>query len=103
MSTDRIGVAIISISGQQGTYAQALYDNPRVDVVAVTDDDPPAAEERVNRAWADEHGASFIPDLEEVLARDDVQAVSLCSAIERRVALVEKVPRPASTSWPTSR
>ncbi len=91
MSTDRIGVAIISISGQQGTYAQALYDNPRVDVVAVTDDDPPAAEERVNRAWADEHGASFIPDLEEVLARDDVQAVSLCSAIERRVALVEKV------------
>ena len=90
MGTDRIGVAIISISGQQGTYAQALYDNPRVDVVAVTDDDPPAAEERVNRAWADEHGASFIPDLEEVLARDDVQAVSLCSAIERRVALVEK-------------
>ena len=90
MTTDRIGVAIISISGQQGTYAQTLYENPRVDVVAVTDDDPPAAEEQVNRAWADEHGVPFVPDLDAVLARDDVQAVSLCSAIERRVALVEK-------------
>ena len=90
MTTDRIGVAIISMSGQQGTYAQTLYENPRVDVVAVTDDDPPAAEEQANRAWADEHGVPFVPDLDAVLARDDVQAVSLCSTFDRRVALVEK-------------
>ena len=91
MATEKIGVAIVSISGQQKSYAQALYDNPKVEVVAVTDDDPPAAEERANREWADEHGAPFVPDLDDVLARDDVQAVSLCSPIDRRVALVEKV------------
>jgi len=91
MAIEKIGVAIVSLSGQQNSYAQALYDNPRVQIVAVTDDDPPAADEQVNRRWAEEHGAPFVPDLNDVLSRDDVQAVSLCSAIDRRVAVVRKV------------
>ena len=91
MAIESIGVAIISFSGQQAGYAQALFNNPRVKIVAVTDDDPPAADEQANQKWADEHGVPFVPDLDEVLSRSDVQAVSLCCTIDRRVALVKKI------------
>jgi predicted dehydrogenase len=92
MTKDRLKVAILSMSGQNKSYAQAFYDNPDAEVVAITEDDSPSAEtEQDNREWAGKFGVPYVPLLDEVLGRPDVQAFSLCSSFERRVPLVERV------------
>ena len=55
-------------------YANMLKDTSKVEITAVWDDDIARGE-----AWAKELGADFEPDLDKLLARDDVEAVA-CDA-----------------------
>ena len=55
-------------------YANMLKDTGKVEITAVWDDDIARGE-----AWAKELGADFEPDLDKLLARDDVEAVA-CDA-----------------------
>ena len=94
---ERLVVAVLSLTGRNKACADAFFENPRVEIVAVTEDDPPPATSRTTaeqtleagRRWALERGVPFVDDLEEVLGRSDVQAVTFSSRFERRVALVE--------------
>ncbi|MSP14897.1 MAG: Gfo/Idh/MocA family oxidoreductase [Chloroflexi bacterium] len=94
MAAQKLKVAILSMSGQQASYAPAFYDNPRVEVVAITEDESPAPETvQRNRETAQKFGVPYIEKLDDVLAREDVAVVSLCSTLERRVALAQKIAR----------
>lgn len=73
--TDTVRIAMISFAhGHAEGYAACVRAIPNVELVAVTDDDP----ER-GRAAAGKFGASFEPDLDTLLARDDIDAVIICS------------------------
>ena len=41
MAEKKLKVAVLSVSGQNRSYAEACYANPSVEIVAVTEDDPP--------------------------------------------------------------
>ena len=99
MGENKLKVAVLSMSGQNRSYAEAFFANPNVEIIAVTEDDPPPATARTtpeetqqgNRAWAEEHGVPFVENLDDVLGRSDVDAVTFSSAYERRAPLVEQI------------
>jgi 1,5-anhydro-D-fructose reductase (1,5-anhydro-D-mannitol-forming) len=73
--THRPGVALLGFAhGHQGMWGRVLAADPRVDVVCAWDDD-----EARGRRGAKGAGVPFEPDLDAVLARDDVTAVTICS------------------------
>ena len=55
-----------------GGYARKINDNPETELVAVWDE-----EEYGGRSAAEQYGVPFYTDLDEVLSRDDVDAVSV--------------------------
>lgn len=55
-----------------GGYARKINDNPETELVAVWDE-----EEYGGRSAAEQYGVPFYTDLDEVLGRDDVDAVSV--------------------------
>ena len=71
-----IGIALLSKWHVHAEgYAKQLAALPDVKIAAVWDEDP----ER-GAAWAAELGCDYEPSLEKVLARPDVDAVSVCTA-----------------------
>lgn len=71
-----IGIALLSKWHVHAEgYAKQLASLPDVKIAAVWDEDP----ER-GAAWAAELGCDYEPSLEKVLARPDVDAVSVCTA-----------------------
>jgi len=73
--TDTVRIAMISFAhGHAEGYAACLKAIPYAELVVITDDDP----ERGRKA-AETFGAAFEPDLAAVLARDDIDAVVICS------------------------
>jgi len=55
-------------------YAQAIADHPNAALIAVWDED-----EQRGREWADAMDIPFEPNLDTLLARDDIDAVSVCA------------------------
>ncbi|MDR3084994.1 MAG: Gfo/Idh/MocA family oxidoreductase [Christensenellaceae bacterium] len=55
-------------------YAKELEESGLVQIAALWDEDPSRG-----RAWAEELGAEFIEDVDELLARDDIPAI-VCNA-----------------------
>ncbi len=73
--TDTVRFAMISFAhGHAEGYAACLEAIPGTELVVITDTD----HER-GRDAAERHGAAFEPDLDTVLARDDIDAVIICS------------------------
>lgn len=72
MSADgRLRVAVLSFwHVHAGDYAKSAVQHPETELVAVWDDDAARG-----REGADRFGVEFAPDLDELLARDDVDAV----------------------------
>jgi predicted dehydrogenase len=69
----------------QENYALAFKADPRCRLIAVTDEaDVPPQRAEWNRKFADKMNLPYIPDLDDALARDDVDIVSVCSEHERR-------------------
>ncbi|CAA9553715.1 MAG: NADH-dependent dyhydrogenase [uncultured Thermomicrobiales bacterium] len=71
--TVRIGMISFAHLHAEG-YAGCVNSIPHAELVAITDDDP----ER-GRSAAAQFGATFEPDLATLLARDDIDAVIICS------------------------
>jgi len=69
----------------QENYALLFAADPRCRLIAVTDEsDVPAYRADWNRQFASEMNLPYIPDLDEALAREDVDIVSVCAENERR-------------------
>jgi myo-inositol 2-dehydrogenase / D-chiro-inositol 1-dehydrogenase len=79
---------VLLLGGQhthQENYARAFAADPRCRLVAVADEaDVPPERETLNRQLAAELGLPYIPDLDEALARPDVDLASVCVEHERR-------------------
>ncbi|HEU5317351.1 MAG TPA: Gfo/Idh/MocA family oxidoreductase [Chloroflexota bacterium] len=72
---DTPGIALLSFAHtHQNGWASVFKQDPRVRVVCAWDDDPTRGATQAARA-----GVEFIPSLDDALARDDVQAVTICS------------------------
>ncbi len=72
----------------QESYARAFADDPRCRLIGLTDEpDVPPRRRELNRQLADELGIPLLDDLDEALARDDVDLVSVCAEPERRARL----------------
>lgn len=85
MTTARIGVAQLSFwFGHANGFCALASRHPGVELVAVWDDDTARGRER-----AEHFGTQFDADLERLLARKDVHAVSLCAEPDKHPALVE--------------
>ncbi|GAB3801126.1 Gfo/Idh/MocA family oxidoreductase [Humibacter antri] len=77
MSADgRLGVAVLSFwHVHAGDYAKTALQHPQTELVAVWDDDAARG-----RKGAAEFGIDFEPDLDALLARDDVDAVTITTS-----------------------
>lgn len=104
MANDKLSVAVLSMSGMNSVFAETFFKNPRVEVVAVTAEaghvhghalpprEEPAGEiRRRNLEAAQRFGVPYVEQLDDVLGRSDVQAITFSSPYDRRVALVEKM------------
>ena len=99
MTNEKVKVAVLSMTGQNSSYAQAFHSNPNAEIVAVIEDETPPATARANseetqqgnKEAAKQFGVPFVERLDDVLAREDVQVVTFSSPFERRAALVEKI------------
>lgn len=75
----------------QENHAQLFSNHPDCHLVAVADEhDAPDMRHELNQELADDHGIPYIRDLDEALARDDVQIVSMCARVERRGVVAVK-------------
>jgi len=87
MSSSRpYGVLLVTgLKTHQENYALMFAADPRCRLIAVTDEpDVPAHRADLNRQFASEMNIPYIPDLDEALAREDVNVVSVCAEHERR-------------------
>ena len=79
---------VLLVSGRrthQEGHAAAFAAHPICHLVAVADErDLPDARVQLNQQLAEDYGIPYIPDLDEALARDDVDIVSMCADVERR-------------------
>jgi len=104
MANDKLKVAVLSMSGMNGVYAETFFENPRVEVVAITSEPghvhghelPPREEpadevRRRNLEAAQRFGVPYVEELDDVLGRSDIQAITFSSPYDRRVPLVEKM------------
>lgn len=72
---EQVGVALLSFAhGHQVAWARSLRRHPRAKLVACWDDDRQRGE-----AHARQLEVPFVPQLDGILARPDVQAVTVCA------------------------
>ncbi len=73
---DKIGFAVVGCGNISRTHASAIQDVEAAELVACCD----VVEEKA-ADWAEEHdlGDNYHRDLEDLLERDDIQAVSICT------------------------
>jgi predicted dehydrogenase len=71
-----------------GDYARAAQRHPGTTLVAVWDDD-----EQRGRAAADEFGVEFVADLDELLARDTLDAVTITTETTRHRDVIGRALR----------
>ena len=75
----------------QENYARAFQADPRCRIVGLTDESEISDRRRnLNQRLARELDVPWLPSLEDALARDDVEVVSVCPEPERRAALAVK-------------
>ena len=90
-------LGVLLVSGKlthQENYSQQFRLDPRCRLAAVTDEaDVPAQRAALNRELAQELDIPYWPDLDEALARADVDLVSVCAEPERRGRILAKCAR----------
>ncbi|GAB3392207.1 Gfo/Idh/MocA family oxidoreductase [Humibacter soli] len=83
---NRLRVAVLSFwHVHAGDYARATTEHPGTELVAVWDDD-----EARGRAGAAQFGVEFEPDLDALLARDNVDAVTITTSTKDHRAVMVK-------------
>ncbi len=85
MSTTTLQIGIISFAheGHAASYARCLTAIPGVALAAIADDNT----ERGQR-YATQFGTAYYPDYHDLLARDDIRAVIICSENARHCEMV---------------
>ena len=80
------GVLLVAgMMTHQENYSDFFLADPRCKLIAVTDEpDVTPRRAELDRRFASEMNLPYIPDLDEALARDDVDIVSVCAEHERR-------------------
>jgi len=80
------GVLLVAgMMTHQENYSDFFLADPRCKLIAVTDEpDVTSRRAELDRRFASEMNLPYIPDLDEALARDDVDIVSVCAEHERR-------------------
>jgi predicted dehydrogenase len=87
--SDPIKVAVLGFwHVHAAEYAARAQQHPDTELVAVWDDDPARG-----RAGADAIGASFVEDFDDLLARDDIDAVTVTTATTAHHALMLRAAR----------
>ncbi len=88
----QLGVLLIGGKrSHQESHAALFSKHPRCRLVAVADEaDSPHSRHELNRELADDYDIPYIPDLDQALARPDVQIVSMCARVERRGVVAVK-------------
>lgn len=71
-----------------GDYARAAQQHPDTDLVALWDDD-----EQRGRAAAEEFGVEFVGDLDELLARSDLDGVTVTTATAEHTDVIGRAIR----------
>ena len=86
------GILLVSgLRTHQEGYALSFAADERCRLVAVTDEtDIPSHRKEWNRQFASEMNLPYIPNLDDALARNDVDIVSVCSEHERRGRIAVK-------------
>lgn len=79
----RIGMISFAHEGHAASYAACLGQIPGVELVAIADDD-----EARGRKYAERFGATFYAAYADLLARDDIAAVIVCSENARHREMV---------------
>jgi UDP-N-acetylglucosamine 3-dehydrogenase len=94
---DSATLGVLLVAGKlthQENYCQQFRNDPRCQVIAVTDETDVSPERRrLNRQLATELGIPHLPDLDEALTRDDVHLASICVEPERRGRILVKCAR----------
>ena len=92
MSVQQFGVLLVSGRlTHQENYALNLRADPRCIVVGLSDEAEISSERaQLNRQFAEDMGIPYWPNLDEALAREDVQIVSICAEPERRGRIVAR-------------
>lgn len=94
MGSDKVKVAVISMTGQQASYAPCFQENPKSEIMVVTEDDNPDGEiVEKNREGAKQLGVPYIENLDNVLGMDEIQAVIMCGEPDDRAELTERVAK----------
>jgi UDP-N-acetyl-2-amino-2-deoxyglucuronate dehydrogenase len=80
------GVLLVAgMMTHQENYSDFFLADPRCKLIAVTDEpDVTPRRAELDRRFASEMNLPYIPDIDEALARDDVDIVSVCAEHERR-------------------
>jgi len=83
MSAEKVRTAMLSFAHVHAEgYAKQAKANPNIELVAVWDE-----EEYGGKQGAQRHGLEFVPDLDALLARDDIDAV-IVNAVTRDHATI---------------
>jgi len=92
-----VPLGVLLVAGKlthQENYCHQFRNDPRCQLIAVTDEKDISPERRyLNRALATDLEIPYLPDLDEALARDDVQITSVCAEPERRGRILVKCAR----------
>ena len=85
-SSQPYGVLLVTgLKTHQENYGPMFAADPRCRLIAVTDESHvPAHRADWNRQFASEMNLPYIPNLDDALAREDVDIVSVCAEHERR-------------------
>lgn len=70
---EQLRVAMVGAGGRGMSHASAMAAAPNIEFVAVCD-----ILEEAGKARAEEFGVDYVPNTNELYARDDVQAVGIC-------------------------
>jgi len=89
---DKYGVLLVSgYRTHQENYSEFFLNDPRCKLIAVTDEsDIPDRRADLNRKFASDICLPYIEHLDDALARDDVDIVSICAEHERRGRIAVK-------------
>ncbi len=86
---ERLGIGVLSFAhGHIQAYCSRIKTFPDATLVAAWDDNT----ER-GKASAESHGMTFLPDLDTLLAQDDIHAVIVTSETNKHVDLIEAACR----------
>lgn len=89
MTTTPIRVAVVGFwHVHAGDYARQTVEHPGTELVAVWDDDQDRG-----RAGAEQFGVEFVADLDALLARDDVDAVTITTSTDVHRDVITRAAR----------